>query len=465
VGLRLLAILLFLHPIPSHAQSPDPATQELIQKLLDRIDKLEKRVAELEREKAAAGAAAPSATQPPAQQPPSAPAIPQPQQPPVPTVTQQPAPVQVQPVPAQHAHDQAPPSPTVGGPETAAPQYPFLKISGFGDVDFSATDLQAPAAHFQAQTLLTDHSGFELGQTTLHLISALSPKVSFFGEVTFTARSDAGTGTPPAPGFNLEVERLIIRYDFDDYFKLSFGRYHTPINYWNTAYHHGQWLQTSISRPEMVQFGGSFIPVHFIGALGQGEIPAGGLNLNYDVGVGNGRGDVISRGGDAGDINNNRAWLVNTYILPNWAYGLQLGGSVYRDDLNPLGLAPAREWIESAHVVWSKETPEVIAEFANVSHQPSNGGPVANSQAWYVQTAYRLPWFGKLFKPYYRLEQIHVPHSDYIFENYVPTFTGSTSGVRYDFSSFAAFKLEYRYYWRRDAPNFYGAFSQIAFTF
>jgi hypothetical protein len=129
-----------------------------------------------------------------------------------------------------------------------------------------------------------------------------------------------------------------------------------------------------------------------------------------------------------------------------------------------VGAPVAREWIESAHVVWSKENPEVIAEFANVNHTPLFGGPASNSQAWYVQTAYRLPWFGRVFKPYYRLEQIHVPRSDVIFR-VVPTFTASTSGARYDFTSFAAFKFEYRYYWRRDEPNFRGLFSQFAFTF
>ena len=59
--------------------------------------------------------------------------------------------------------------------------------------------------------------------------------MSFFSETTFTARS-AGTGSPSAPGFNPEVERLIARYDANDFFKLSFGRYHTPINYWNTGF-------------------------------------------------------------------------------------------------------------------------------------------------------------------------------------------------------------------------------------
>ena len=78
------------------------------------------------------------------------------------------------------------------------------------------------------------HSGFNEGQFVLHLNSALSSKVSFSGELIFTARPDAGTGSPPATGFNVGVERSIIRSEQNDYFKVSFGRYHTPINYWNT---------------------------------------------------------------------------------------------------------------------------------------------------------------------------------------------------------------------------------------
>lgn len=428
----LAAALLLLLPASARAQAADPQTRELIERLMARIDGLERRVAELETERG--------------QRPPAAR--------PGPTAATQ-----------AHEHEQVSASQTAS-PETV-PVYPSLKLNGFGDVDFGASDLHG-MSQFGAQTLLAPHSGFALGQTTLHLISALSPKVSFFSEITFTARTDAGTGTPPAPGFNPEVERLIIRYDANDYFKLSFGRYHTPINYWNTAFHHGQWLQTTISRPEMTQFGGGFIPVHFIGALAEGEVPAGGLNLNYDVGVGNGRGQVISRGGDAGDINNNRAWLVNMFVKPAKPYGLQVGGSVYRDELNPMNgsvIGPAaREWIQSGHIVWLKETPEFIAEFANVVHQPILGGPAFNSQAWYAQTAYRLPWFGRVLKPYYRFEQIHIPRGDEIFKT-VPTFSASTSGIRYDFSSLAAFKLEYRYYWRRDLPPIRGIFAQTSFTF
>ena len=68
------------------------------------------------------------------------------------------------------------------------PQSPLLKLSGFSDIDFAATDQHGAK------------SGFNEGQFTLHTASALSPKVSVFGELTLTARPDAGTGSPSAPG-------------------------------------------------------------------------------------------------------------------------------------------------------------------------------------------------------------------------------------------------------------------------
>ena len=182
------------------------------------------------------------------------------------------------------------------------PVYPSLQIVGFGDFNFSATNDSG------------SKSGFSEGQFVLHFASALSQKMSYFGELSFTARADAGTGTPSVPGFNPEVERAIIRFDQSDYFKVSLGRYHTPINWWNTAFHHGLWLQTTIGRPEMTRFGGQFIPVHFVGGLIEGTLPASGLNINYNLGLGNGRGSVISRSGDAGDNNNNRAGLSKRFV-------------------------------------------------------------------------------------------------------------------------------------------------------
>ena len=209
---------------------------------------------------------------------------------------------------------------------TGEGEFPRLRLAGFGDVNFSRTKTaEGP-------------KNFSLGQFVLHMTSQLSSRVTVFGEISFTARSDAGTGTPPATGFNTEIERLIIRFDHSDKLRVSFGRYHTPINYWNTAYHHGSWLQTTISRPEMIQFGGRFLPVHFIGAQVEGAVPAGGWNLGYKAGVGNGRNStVISRAGDAGDTNTSLATLANVVSKPDKLYGLEFGGAAYADTLVPAG--------------------------------------------------------------------------------------------------------------------------------
>jgi hypothetical protein len=424
--------LLFAPAVVRAQPANSSDSTELVKALLDRVEQLEKRVAELE------GRSGPAA---PAAQPAVAAA----------------EPATAAPATATAGSNQVAEAPPVHMGHGRIPQMtvPSTHIAGFSDIDFGATNKPG------------SHSGFNEGQFVLHMSSALSSKVSFFGELSMTARSDAGTGTPPATGFNLEVERSIIQFQENDYFKVSFGRYHTPINYWNETFHHGAWLQTTISRPEMVQFGGSFLPIHFVGALVEGAAPAGGMNVNYNFGLGNGRSGVISRAGDWGDINNNRAWLVNLFSRPSALYGLQFGGSVYRDLITPVGpLAGTafHEWIESAHVVWSKENPEVIAEFANVTHQEAGGSLKSNSQAWYVQTAYRLPRSARLWKPYYRFEYIHIPGSDKLFKA-VPSLAGSTVGVRYDISSFAALKFEWRNLRRPGEPWVNGAFAQTSFTF
>jgi len=334
-----------------------------------------------------------------------------------------------------------------------AGEYPSLHLSGFADVDFAAQDKSEGAR------------GFTEGQLVLHLASALSSRVSFFGEVSFTPRADAGTGTPAATGFNAEVERLIIRFDTSDQLKLSVGRYHTPINWWNTAYHHGLWLQTTISRPEMVQFGGKFLPVHFVGALAEGAIPAGGWNVNYQAGVGNGRGNVISRGGDAGDNNDRPAWVLNVFAKPDTLFGLQVGGSLYLDRISTPGQPEYSERILSAHAVWLHENPEVISEIADVRHEGIATGPATSSLAYYLQGAYRLPGAARLIKPYYRFEHININAADPVFAG-IPSLDGSTIGVRYDVSTYAAIKTEVRTRRRAsDQPLANGWFLQIAFTF
>src|SRR5260370_15466672 len=91
------------------AQTTDPATKELIERLLSRIDTLEKRVAQLENSKTQA----------------VAPATPAPATPPAAAAAQ-----------TAHEHDTPPP------PDVDRPEYPTLKVAGFSDFHFAATDLK-----------------------------------------------------------------------------------------------------------------------------------------------------------------------------------------------------------------------------------------------------------------------------------------------------------------------------------
>ena len=408
--------------------NPPPSSSEpSVQALLERIQQLEKRISDLEaRENNRENNK--QATLQPRAAPPS-------------EVTQTQPPPPVPPSPAGGEHDHLSNATVV---REAEEHYPSLQIRGFGDVDFSASDQKDSV------------SGFNLGQFVLHFASPLSRKVSYFGEVSFTAQ--------PA-SYELQVERSIIRYDYNDYFKISFGKYHTPIGYWNTAFHHGAWLQTTISRPQMVQIGGTFIPVHFVGLLAEGNIPSGGLGLGYNVGLGNGRSSILSKAGDSGDVNDNGAWVATVFARPTRIYGVQLGASVYRDKLTPQAGQNFDETITSAHLVYTKEHPEFLSEFANSHHREVLTGRTFNSQAFYVQLAYRLPWQGEKWKPYYRFEYIHKPESDPVFTG-VSDLVGSTLGVRYDITNYAAFKGEYRSTRLGvGEPRSNAAFFQTAFTF
>jgi hypothetical protein len=333
----------------------------------------------------------------------------------------------------------------IPSPET----YPNLKLRGFGNVDYTSADSRSQP------------SGFTMGQFVMHFSSALSAKTSLFAELSFTAQ---------AGNYTADLERAIIRYDLNDYLKVSFGRYHTPVNYWNTAFHHGAWLQTTISRPEMIRFGGRFLPVHFLGALTEGVIPSGPLGLNYNVGLGNGRQTIplLSRDGDAGDVNSNRAFVASLFARPAKLYGLQIGGSVYQDKITPdslsLSQANYREWITSGYVAYERERPEFLAEFANVRHRDFITNQEWNSQGAYGQVAYRLPRGAHKLKPYYRFEYIHVPASEPVL--LVPELNaGHTLGTRFDITDFAALKFEYRHWRRSDTDKFQGFYGQTAFTF
>lgn len=298
-----------------------------------------------------------------------------------------------------------------------------FNIMGFGDISYISRDGN-------------NNDGFVIGQAVAHLSAYLGGSLGIFSEISATGRDSE---------YSMEVERLIVKYDFSDQLKVSAGRYHTPIGYWNSAFHHGSWLQTTTSRPEMVKFGSKLLPIHFVGLLAEGSLPGNQVGLSYKVGLGNGRHANIGRAGDAGDINGDKAWIAQVQIAPQGSHGLAAGIGYYSDEVTPGDRPPIKEGTISAFAAWTRESPEIIIEYMLSDHESlldsTNSGDVS---AWYAQFAYRLKGDRSLWKPYARLEDTDVDSTDPLLFDQALDYDARILGVRWDFNPHAALKFEYR---------------------
>jgi hypothetical protein len=300
---------------------------------------------------------------------------------------------------------------------------PEFNLIGFGDIGYFSRDAVSP-------------DGFAVGQFVAHLTASLDDRFRVFGEFSLTAKDNE---------YKTGVERLIVRYDFSDRFKLSAGRYHSPIGYWNSAFHHGSWLQTTTSRPEMVKFGSKILPIHFVGVLLEGTIPQNALGLSYMAGIGNGRHANVAQAGDAGDINGDDAWMFQLNSSPDRFFGLKTGIGFYSDRISPDDRADIDEKTFSAYVVWEKASTEVLIEYLHSEHEFSANASVNGEvDAWYAQFGYRLNGKAAHWKPYARLEKTEVDDSDPLLGDQGLNYEAAVLGVRWDFNAYAALRAEYR---------------------
>lgn len=75
-----------------------------------------------------------------------------------------------------------------------------------------------------------------------------------------------------------DLERLQLGWEPSDHSVFWLGRFHQASSVWNHEHHHGQFLQTSISRPASEQWedDGGVIPQHFLGLLWESDWRVGG---------------------------------------------------------------------------------------------------------------------------------------------------------------------------------------------
>ena len=439
--LWLLLAAVLISPNWIRAQSGQTVTvdQATMLALLKRIDQLEARVEKLE---ASQRQALP------------APVIAEVRQPlPAEATAHGPSPQAAQehePEPAEHAES-----------ERMDVSKTLLRIRGFGDVT-----LHGDNYHPAGQT--GDKTAFTLGQLNLFVTSDISDKFKFLSEIVFEAGPDNiyGVTRGTENTFGVDVERYLLTYSRNEYFNLSAGRYHTAIGYYNTAYHHSTWLQTTTGRPLLFEFEdrGGILPIHNVGLEAYGSIPSGSLGLHYVAEVGNGRESraPLTEEPVQNVVDDSNAKAVNfeLFARPIKIPGLQVGFSVYHDKLVP-NTEPVSvgETILAAHAVYTTPNFEWLNEALMVQHTP-DGGHTYQTPGWYSQISRR---FGA-YRPYFRYQYINASPNEPIFPD-IGLRAGPSAGLRYDASESVALKLQYDFTSLRNQHSVQGLQAQVGFTF
>ena len=437
LGPALVLFLVFLLAAPALlAQEPGPPAashSETIRLLLQRvaeleakvkkIDQLEARVKQLEDEKLAAA---------------SAPA----------------APVAAQTSAAPEKESELQEEPPV--PERMDVSKTLLRIRGFGDINLHGDNQKG------------DTTSFTLGQLNLFVTSDISERFKVLSEIIFEGGPDNiyGVTTGQRNTFGVDVERFLVEYSHNDYFKLAAGRWHTAIGYYNTAYHHSTWFQTAADRPFLFAFEdrGGILPIHSVGASASGLIPSGRLGLHYVAEVGNGRAsrsplteepvqNVI-------DDQNHKAYNLAIFSRPEAVPGLQVGFSAYRDLLAPANSPRVDETILAAHAVFVRPSFEWLNEALVVRHTPLGSADTFNTPGFYTQVSKK---FGS-YRPYFRYQYVNAANAEPIFPD-IKLRQGPSVGIRFDASESVAVKLQYDYTALRQQASVSGLALQIGFTF
>ncbi|MCA1568152.1 MAG: cytochrome P450 [Acidobacteria bacterium] len=323
---------------------------------------------------------------------------------------------------------------------------PRLQIQGFADVNFRASNGRGTT------------NAFGLGQLDLFITSQLSEKFSVVSELILEAKRDNS--------FEFEIHRLLLRYAMNDYLNLSAGRYHSGIGYYNTAFHHGSYFATAANRPFLFAFEGQggLLPLHNVGVSATGRIPSGSLDLRYIAEVGNGRSarSAVDRTVQtAFDENNGKSYNLGLSARPDWLPGLQTGFSFYHDRLTPTAAPNVDQRIMAAHVVYQSPRYEWLNEAVFIRHKPEGaGGVAAYTPGFYTQFARR---FGKA-QPYFRYQYVNASGRDFLLRD-IGRRNGPSFGLRYDLTTYAAFKSQYDRTARRGLSALDELILQLAFTF
>ena len=308
-------------------------------------------------------------------------------------------------------------------------------------------------AHAESELLIFPELVFENTDNESLSDSDLTPSIDLFG----TARQGRLRllGEVFIADDEFDVERLKLGYAFSPETVVWAGRVHNPLGYWITQYHHGNHLQTSISRPEVARFedDGGLFPNHIIGLLLDTTHTSG--NHAFDYSLLAGVGPKLRAG------NNAELHFASPNNIGDGEHKLNITGRfAYRPDSasdNQVGLFASYVKISVSKSVYDTLELTIAGMFSNwqladltltgalylVRDELSNGGKNDNGDfaSGYVQAEYLAL---EAWTPYARLEQSFGEDNDsYIrlMGNFIPE--RQVLGLRWDFTTRQALKLEY----------------------
>ena len=351
----------------------------------------------------------------------------------------------------------APPQAASGNETTSFGFLRGIKLQGFGSLGYKASDIKVPENSFFGFRP-GSMGNFAIGDVDLFVTSALTSKATVLSEIVFTETD--------SQQFETDIERLLVKYDFNDYFKTSFGRFHTATSYYNSVFHHGRWLQTAVDRPLAVEFAddGGLLPTQAIGVSVTGRIPSGKLGLNYVAQYGSAdtiRPQINRPGAIEIDENNGNGVTLGLFAKPDWLPGLDIGGSYYHDHLSPDN-QPIHidQSIGSAHVVYTTPRFEFLNEAFMIQHRVE-GGQTFNTPAFYSLISQK---FGRKWRPYFRYQYANASTQSPLFGD-VGLRHGPSAGVRFDYNDYLALKIQYNRTLRRQLATINDLALQLAFRF
>ena len=323
----------------------------------------------------------------------------------------------------------------------AFPAAQAVDFGAFGDISYQGDTQKGSADHFA------------VGQFDLYATQKIDPKTRAFVEIVFE---------DPGDGYVLDLERLNLTRDITPNFYVSMGRYHNPIGYWNTAYHHGAIIQDTVLRPTFLDFEdgeGAILPTHIIGLMGGGKVSTGAGDLSYMLTVGNAS-SIDTSGAAAGpteiDVHitndtQDKKMIVGNATFKMSSLPLEFGVFALHDpfsesgDGTPFGTNPGGDLfsmrVMGGHVRYATRKFDVTGETYNFEDEDKVGTAGKNkASAYYVQAGYRVT---DKVKTIYRFENVDYVNKDVYF-TYHPTPEGSRHVVdlRYDLDDTNALKFE-----------------------